>query len=154
MFGSLIEYARLSASSVTNRLVASLAIAVPCIIAFGFGVAAIYIALANRYSELTAAISLTVAFAVIALLVAGGLAMWQKRQEHMRQAALSRARNSLAASALMAANPAMLLGVGRMAVGVARRAPLLTILPLAAGFIYAWSRSSHEEEEAELADRI
>jgi phage-related minor tail protein len=154
MFGSLFEYARLSASSVTNRLVASLAIAVPCIFAFGFGIAAIYIALANRYSELTAAISLTIAFAIIALLVAGGMAMWQKRQEQKRQEALSRARNSVAASALMAANPAMLLGVGRMAVGVARRAPLLTILPLAAGFIYAWSRSSHEDDEAELADRV
>jgi phage-related minor tail protein len=154
MFGSLIEYARLSASSVTNRLVASLAIAVPCIFAFGFGIAAIYIALANRYSELTAAISLTIAFAIIALLVAGGMAMWQKRQEQKRQEALSRARNSVAASALMAANPAMLLGVGRMAVGVARRAPLLTILPLAAGCIYAWSRSSHEDDEAYLADRF
>jgi phage-related minor tail protein len=154
MFGSLLEYARLSASSVTNRLVASLAIAVPCIIAFGFGVAAIYIALANRYSELTAAISLTVAFAIIALLIAGGMAMWQRRQEQKRQEALSRARNSVAASALMAANPAMLLGVGRMAVGVARRAPLLTILPLAAGFIYAWSRSSHEDDEAELTDSV
>lgn len=153
MFGSLIDYARLSASSVTNRLIASLAITLPCIIAFGFGVAAIYIALANRYSELTAAIALAIAFAVIALLVAGAMAIWQKRQEHLRQQALTRARSSVAASALLAANPAMLLGVGRMAVGVARRAPLLTILPLAAGFIYAWSRSSsHRDEEAELVD--
>jgi len=88
------------------------------------------------------------------VVVAGGMAMWQRRQEQKRQEALAQARRSVAASALMAANPAMLLGVGRMAVGVARRAPLLTILPLAAGFIYAWSRSSHEDEEAELADRV
>jgi hypothetical protein len=151
MFSSLIDYARLSASSVTNRLIASLAIAVPVLLAFGFGVAAVYIALANRYDELTAAITLTVAFVIIALVIAGAMAVWQKRQERLRQEALAQARNSVAASALLAANPAMLLGVGRMAIGVARRAPLLTILPLAAGFIYAWSRSS-SREDAEAVD--
>jgi predicted permease len=142
MFSSLYDYARLSASSVTTRLTARIAIAVPVIIAFGFAVAAIYITVADRYNALTAAISLAAAFAILALIIAGVMAAWEKRQQHRREEALARARSSIAASALLAANPALLLGVGRAAVGVARRAPLLTILPLAAGFIYAWSRSS------------
>src|SRR5262245_19283216 len=153
MFGSLIDYARLSAGSVTNRLATRLAIAVPGIVALGFAIAAIYIAIADRYNALTAAISLAIAFGVISLIVAGIMAAGEKRQERLREEALARARSGLVASALLAANPAMLLGAGRVALGVARRAPLLTILPLAAGFIYAWSRSSSRDPERE-AERM
>jgi heme exporter protein D len=152
MFGSLIDYVRLSASSVTTRLIGGLAIAVPLIIAFAFGIAASYIAIADRYGELKAAIALAVAFALIAVIAAIAIAVWRKRQEALKEEALARARNSALASALFAANPALLLGIGRAAVGIARRAPLLTIIPLAAGFIYAMSRSSSREEEHETID--
>ena len=152
MFASLIDYARLSAGSVTTRLVGGLAVAIPLLLAFGFGLAAIYIALANAYDALTAAIVLAVAFVIIALIAAGVMAAWRKRQEAKREEALARARSSAVASALLAANPALLLGAGRVAIGVVRRAPLLTILPLAAGFIYAMTRSSSQEEDPETID--
>jgi uncharacterized membrane protein YidH (DUF202 family) len=147
MFGSLIDYAKLSANSVTTRLVAGLAIAAPLLFAFGFGLAAIFIALANAYGDLAATIILTIAFVIIAIIAAIVMAALRRRQEVKKEEALARVRNSTAMTALMAANPAFLLGAGRMAVGLVRRAPLLTILPIAAGFVYAVSRSSSSEDD-------
>jgi hypothetical protein len=147
MIGSLIDYVKLSAASVTTRLTGTLAIAVPFLIAACFGIAAIYIAIGNAYDELTAAIALTIVFALIGVILAVVIAAQRRRQEHLKEQALLQARRSVAASALMAANPAMLLGAGRMAVGVMRRAPLLTILPIAAGFLFALTRSSSDGGE-------
>jgi hypothetical protein len=151
MFGSLADYVKLSANSVTMRFVAGLAIIAPLLFAFGFGLAAIYIALANAYDALTATIILAVAFVIIAIITAIVMAALRRRQEVRKEEALARVRNSAAVSALMVANPAFLLGAGRMAVGLVRRAPLLTILPLAAGFVYAVSRSSSSSSEDDEA---
>lgn len=142
MFSALSDYVKLSIASVTTRLTGMAVIAVMLLVAAAFGIAAIYIAISNAYSELTAAIVLAIAFAVLGLIVAGIMAAQRKRQETQKQDALMHARRSFAASALMAANPALLFGAGRVAVRVVRHAPLLTILPLAAGFIFAMSRSS------------
>lgn len=142
MFSALTDYVKLSAASVTTRLIGIVAIAVPFMIAASFGTAAIYIAISNAYTPLRAAISLAIAFAVIGLIVAGVITAQRSRQEAQKEEALMHARRSLGASALMAANPAMLLGAGRVAFRVVRRAPLLTILPIAAGFIFAMTRSS------------
>jgi hypothetical protein len=147
MIGSLIDYVKLSASSVTMRLAGMVAIAVPFLIAASFGLAAIYIAIANAYNELTAAVSLAIAFAIIGLIMIGVMVAVRRRQEAARQEALTHARRSLAASAFLAANPAMLLGAGGTALRLVRRAPLLTILPLAAGFIFAITRSSSKERD-------
>ncbi|WP_088347505.1 MULTISPECIES: hypothetical protein [Rhodomicrobium] len=147
MFGSLIDYVKLSAASATTRIISVLAVAVPLLIAASFGLAAIYIAISNRYDSLTAAISLAVAFVILAVIALIAVTIWRKKQEALRQEALMRARRTAAASALMAVNPALLLGAGRMAVGLARRAPLLIMLPLAAGFIFALTRSSSPDEE-------
>lgn len=146
MFSALTDYVKLSAASVTNRFAGTVAIVVPFLIAAAFGIAAIYIALSNMYTELTAAIILTVAFAVLGVIMIGVIAVQRRRQEALKEEALAQARRSLGASALMAANPAMLLGAGRVAFRLVRRAPLLTILPLAAGFIFAMSRSSSDRE--------
>jgi len=142
MFSALTDYVKLSAASVTTRLTGTVAIAVPFMIAAAFGIAAIYIAISNAYSELTAAIVLTIAFAVFGIIIAGVIAAQRRRQEALKEEALMHAKRSLGASALMAANPALLLGAGRVAYRVVRHAPLLTILPIAAGFIFAMSRSS------------
>jgi hypothetical protein len=40
------------------------------------------------------------------------------------------------------ANPVLLLGAGRVVFRLVRQAPLLTLLPIAAGFIFAVTRSS------------
>ena len=149
MFSALADYVKLSAASVTTRLTGMAAIGVTFMIAAAFGVAAIYIAISNAYSELTAAIVLTIAFTVLGLIVVGLIAAQRKRQETQKHEALMHARRSFGASALMAANPAMLLGAGRVAFRVVRQAPLLTILPLAAGFIFAMTRSSSAKVPAD-----
>ena len=142
MFSALTDYVKLSAASVTTRFTGTVAIVVPFMIAAAFGIAAIYIAISNAYTELTAAIVLTIAFIVLGLIIAGVVAAQRARQEALKEEALMHARRSLGASALMAANPALLLGAGRTAYRLVRHAPLLTILPLAAGFVFAMSRSS------------
>jgi hypothetical protein len=147
MFGSLIDYVKLSAASVTTRIISVMAVAVPMMIASSFGLAAVFIAIANSYDALTAAIALAVVFAVLGGIAAIVVAVWQKRQEAVRQEAMARARRTALASTLMAVNPALLLGAGRMAYGVARRAPLLIMLPLAAGFIFALTRTSSRDED-------
>jgi hypothetical protein len=149
MFSALTDYVKLSAASVTTRITGMVAIAVPFMIAAGFGIAAIYIAISNSYSELTAAIVLAIAFIVIGLIVAGIIAAQRRRQEALKEEALMHARRSFGASALMATNPALLLGAGRVAFRVVRQAPLLTILPIAAGFIFAMSRSSSAKVPAD-----
>jgi hypothetical protein len=145
MFSALTDYVKLSAASVTNRLIGIVAIAVPFMIAATFCIAAIYIAISNAYTPLRAAIALAIAFAIIGLIVAGIIAVQRRRQEALKEEALMHARRSFGASALMAANPALLLGAGRIAYRIVRQAPLLTILPIAAGFIFAMSRSSAKQ---------
>jgi hypothetical protein len=149
MFSALTDYVKLSAASVTTRITGMVAIAVPFLIAAVFGIAAIYIAISNRYSELTAAIVLTIAFIVVGIIMAGVIAAQRRRQETLKEEALMQARRSFGASALMAANPALLLGAGRTAYRLVRHAPLLTILPLAAGFVFAMSRSSSAKAPAD-----
>lgn len=146
MISALTDYVKLSAASVTTRFTGIVAIAVPFMIAAAFGIAAIYIAISNAYTELTAAIVLTIAFIVLGLIIAGVTAAQRRRQEMLKEEALTHARRSFGASALMAANPALLLGAGRVAFRVMRHAPLLTILPIAAGFVFAMSRSSSAKQ--------
>ena len=50
-------------------------------IAAAFGIAAIYIAISNAYSELTAAIVLTIAFTVIGLIMAGIIAAQRRARK-------------------------------------------------------------------------
>lgn len=146
MFSSLFDYVKLSAASVTTRIISGLAVAVPFAIASSFGLAAVFIAISNRYDTLTAAVALAVVFSVIGIAVAIGMTVWSKRQEALRQEALTQTRRS-AVSALMVANPALLLGAGRVAFRLVRRAPLLIVVPLAAGFIFAMTRSSSKQRD-------
>jgi hypothetical protein len=151
MFSALADYVKLSAASVTTRLTGMVAIALPFMIAATFGLAAIYIAISNAYGDLTAAIVLTIAFVVLGLIMAGVVAAQRRRQETLKEEALMHARRSFGASALMATNPALLLGAGRVVYRVVRQAPLLTILPIAAGFIFAVTRSSSAKAQADDA---
>lgn len=151
MFASLINYVKLSAASVTTLILGVMAVAVPLLIAASFGLAAVFIAIANSYDSLTAAIALAVVFALIGLIMAAVVVMWRKKQEAEREESMRNARRTAAASALMAVNPALLLGAGRMAFGLARRAPLLVVLPLAAGFLFAVTRSSRDTDKDPVA---
>ncbi len=101
MFSALADYVKLNVASVTTRITGMVAMVVPFLIAATFGVAAIYIAISNHYSELTAAIALAIAFAVIGLIMVGVFAAQRRHQETLKQEALTQARRSFAASALM-----------------------------------------------------
>lgn len=147
LFSSLYDAAKLSASSVVIKIAGAVAVAIPFIIAAGFGIGAIYIALANSYSSLTAAIILAVVFVMIGLITLLAVSLWTKREETKRKEAMADARRS-AVSALMLANPALILGVGKTAVNILRKAPYLAILPVAAGFLLASARSSSHQPEA------
>lgn len=148
MISALTDYVKLSAASVTNRFIGIAAIAAPLIIAAGFALAAIYIAISNAYNPLTAAIFLSIAFTVLALIVAVIVAIQRRRQKALTEEALMHARSSFAGAALMA-NPVLLLGAGRVAFRLIRQAPLLTILPIAAGVIFAMTRLSSSKAPAD-----
>jgi hypothetical protein len=150
MFSALTDYVKLSAASVANRFVGMALIAIPFMLAAGFGLAAIHIAISNVYTPLTSAIFLTIAFSVIGLIVAAVVAIRRRRQQALADEALTHARSSLAATALMA-NPVLLLGAGRVAFRLIRQAPLLTILPIAAGVVFAISRSSFGKSRVDEA---
>lgn len=146
IFSSLYDAAKSSASAVIVKTVGGIVIAIPFLIAAGFGIGAIYIALANAYDSLTAAIILAVAFVVIGLIMIVVVNLWTKREQTKRDEAIADARRS-AMSAFMLARPGLVLGVGKTAVNILRRAPYLAILPVAAGFILASTRSSSREED-------
>lgn len=148
LFSSLYDAAKLSASTVIVKTAGSIIIAIPFIISAGFGIGAIYIALAEAYDSLTAAIILTVAFLVIGLVTMLVVSLWARREQTKRNEAMADARRS-AMAAFMLANPGLILGAGKTAVNILRKAPYLAIIPVAAGFLLASARSSSNEEETE-----
>jgi hypothetical protein len=148
MLRSIIDYVKLSASTTVSRVVGGAIVVVPFIIASVWGLAAVYMALRNSYGDVTAAVILAVAFAFIGVIAAIVVVGWIRRQELLLEERKAEAQQTAFASALLALNPALVLGAGRVAFGLFRRAPVLTAaLPIAAGFFLAMA-SARERRKA------
>jgi len=153
MLRSIIDYVKLSASTTVSRMVGGGVIVIPFIIAAVFALAAIYMALRNSYGDVTAAVILAVAFAIIGVIAAIVVVGWIRRQELLLEQRKAEAQQTAFASALLAINPALVLGAGRIAFGLFRRAPVLTAaVPLAAGFLFAMAAARERRLAAERAD--
>jgi hypothetical protein len=151
MLRSMIEYLKLSVSTTASRAMGGAILAVPFGIAAVFALMAIFLALRNSYGEVTAAVIMAIAFAV-----AGGIAWiavnaWIRHEDRLLEESKAEAEQSAFSAALMAVNPALIIGAGRVAFGLFRRAPLLTAaVPLAAGFVLAMA-SARERRLARAA---
>jgi hypothetical protein len=149
MLRSMIEYVKLSASTLAGRIVGGTIVVVPFIIAALFALAAIYMTLRNSYGDVMAAVILAVAFAVIGLIAAIIVVARVRHQERVLEELAAEARQGAFASALLAVNPALVLGAGRIAYGLFRRAPVLTaVAPLAAGFLLAMASANQRRRAA------
>lgn len=138
MLRSMLDYAKLSVSTLAGRIVGGAIIVVPFMIAASFALAAIYMALRNSYGDVMAAVMLAVAFAVIGLVAAIIVVARIRQQERHLEELRADARQSALTSAFLAINPALMLGAARVGLGLFRRAPILTAtLPLVAGFFLA-----------------
>jgi hypothetical protein len=152
MLRSMLEYAKLSASTLAGRVVGGAIVVVPFIIAALFALAAIYMALANSYGSVMAAVIMAIAFAVIGLVAAIIVVARIRAQEQHLEELRAEAKQSAFASALLAVNPALILAAGRIGYGIFRRAPVLTAAaPLAAGFLLAMGSASQRRRAREAA---
>jgi prolipoprotein diacylglyceryltransferase len=152
MLRSMLEYAKLSASTLAGRIVGGAIVVVPFIIAALFGLAAIYMVLRNSYGDVMAAVILAVAFAVIGLVAAIIVVARTRQQEKHLEELRAEARQSAITSALLAVNPALILGAARVGYGLFRRAPVLTaVAPLAAGFLLAMASANQRRRAREAA---
>jgi len=154
MLRSMIEYAKLSASSIAGKIVGGAIVVVPFIFASSFGLAALYMWLRNSYGDVMAAVILAVGFAVIGIIAAFVVMARIRRQEQLLEEIRAEAKQSAFSTALLAVNPALMLGAGRIAIGLFRRAPVLTaVAPLAAGFLLAMA-SARQRRRASAVDPI
>jgi hypothetical protein len=152
MLRSMIDYVKLSASTLAGRIVGGAIVVVPFIIAALFALAAIYMSLRNSYGDVMAAVILAVAFSVIGLIAAIVVVARIKAQEAHLEELAAEARQTAFTSALLAVNPALILGAGRIAFGLFRRAPVLTaVAPLAAGFLLAMASANQRRRAAREA---
>ncbi len=150
MLRSIIDYVKLSASTTVSRVVGGAIVVVPFIIAALWGLAAVYMALRNSYGDLTAAVILAVAFAIIGVIAAIVVVARIRHQEQLLEERKAEAQQTAFTSALLAVNPALMLGAGRIAVGLFRRAPVLTAaVPIAAGFFLAMASARERRKTAE-----
>jgi hypothetical protein len=151
MLRSMIDYVKLSVSTTASRAIGGAILALPFSIAAVFALAAIYMALRNSYGDVTAAVILAVAFTVIGGVAAAVVAARNRREEQLLEQRKAEAEQSALATALLAVNPALVLGAGRVALSLFRRAPVLTAaLPVAAGFFLAMV-SARERRLARVA---
>jgi DMSO reductase anchor subunit len=150
MLRSMIEYVKLSASTLAGRIVGGAIVVVPFLMAAIFGLAAIYMALRNSYGDVMAAVILAVAFALIGLIAAIVVVARIRAQEAHLEELRAEAKQGVFASALLAVNPALILGAGRIGLGLFRRAPvLMSIAPLAAGFALAMASANQRRRARE-----
>jgi hypothetical protein len=151
MLRSMIDYVKLSVSNTASRAIGGAILALPFSIAFVFALAAIYMALRNSYGDITAAVILAVAFTVIGGVAAAVIAAKNRREEQLLEERKAEAQQSALTSGLLALNPALILGAGRVAITLFRRAPVLTAaLPIAAGFFLAMA-SARERRLSRIA---
>jgi len=152
MLRSMIDYVKLSATTLAGRIVGGAIVVVPFIFAAIFALAAIYMALRNSYGDVMAAVILAVAFAAIGLVAAIIVIARIRAQEAHLEELRAEAKQGAFASALLAVNPALVLGAGRVAYGLFRRAPvLMSLAPLAAGFALAMANANQRRRAREGA---
>lgn len=152
MLRSIIEYVKLSTSDAIVRVVGGTIIVVPFIFAGSYGLSAIYMALRNSYGEVTAAVIMSVAFASVGVIAAIIVVAWIKNHERRLEETRAEAKQTAIASALLAANPALIWGAARLGMGLFRRAPVLTaVAPLAAGFLLAMASARERRLAREAA---
>ena len=148
MLRSIVEYAKLSASDMITKIVGGAIVVVPFIFAGSYGLSAIYMALRNSYGDVTAAVIMSVAFAAIGVIAAIVVIAWIKNNERRLEETRAEAKQSAFATALLAANPALIWGAARVGMGLFRRAPVLTaVAPLAAGFVLAMASARERRLE-------
>lgn len=152
MLRSMLEYVKLSASSVAGRVVGGTIVVVPFLLAGVFALAAIYMVLRDSYGDIAAAVILAVVFALTGLIVAIVVNARMRQQQDRLDELRAQAGQSAATAALLAINPALILGAGRVAFGLFRRAPLLTtVTPLAVGFLLAMASAQQRRRARESA---
>jgi hypothetical protein len=145
MFNSLIDHAKLRVSSATTKLVGRIIVGVLFLIAAGFGVAAIQIALIESVGAIMACIIMAAAFVLLALLVAVVVVLQQRHQDSRLR---HTAQQSALMSGIMSASPAAIMGGARLARLVGRRAPLFMLGALAGGMLLARSSLSTAQDDA------
>ena len=146
MFSSLIDHAKLRVSSATTRVVGRIIVGVLFLIAAGFGVAAIQIALVDAFGAIMACIIMAAAFVLLALVVAVVVVLQQRHQDAMLR---HTAQQSALMSGLMSASPSAIMGGAKLARLVGRRAPLFMLGALAGGMLLARSSLSSAHDDTE-----
>lgn len=151
MFTGVMQNLRLRAEAKTGLstavVVFALVTAIAVVAAFVFFVFAVFIWLAERYSPLTAALIVAVAFVLIAILCALGAVMAQRRtSERARRALALRSQSPW----LDPATLGIALQVGR-SIGLRRIAPLAAAGVLAATLAKEWFRD-RPDDAADVKD--
>ena len=145
MLGGWVNYLRLTAKARTGLsqavVVCALIAAIAALAASVFFVFAAFIWLAERYSPLTAALVLALAFLLIAILCALGALMAQRRTVDNAKRALAERSQS---PWLDPGTLGMLFQVGR-AIGLRRIAPLVAAGFLAAALAKEWFRDRSDQ---------
>jgi len=145
MLTGLVNHLRLTAKAKTGLstfvVVFALLTAVAVVVAFVFFIFAAFIWLAERYSALTAALVLALAFLLIAILAALGAVMTQRRT-------VDNAKRALAAKSQSPWFDPATLGVALQicrSIGLRRIAPLAAAGVLAAALAKEWFRARPDE---------
>lgn len=136
MLSSLVDHAKLRVTSTATRLGGRAVVGVLILVAAGFGVAAIQIALAQAVGPIWACVIMAAAFVALAVIVAIVVVTQQRRQEAMLR---QTSQQSALMTGLMSASPSAIMGGVRLARLVGRRAPLFVIGALAGGMLLARS---------------
>ena len=149
MFTGLVQNLRLRAEAKTGLstavVVSALVAAVAAVAAFVFFVFAAFIVLAERYSPLTAALIVAVAFVLIAILCGLGAVMAQRRNSDRAKRALAlRSQSPLFDPATLG----IALQIGR-SIGLRRIAPLAAAGVLAATLAKEWFRDRDDAADVE-----
>jgi uncharacterized RDD family membrane protein YckC len=140
MLTGLVNHLRLTAKAKTGLstavVVFALIAAVAVVVAFVLFVFALFIWLAERYSPLTAALVLALAFALLAILAAVGAVMTQRRtSEHAKRVLAVRSQSPWFDPATLG----VVFQIGR-SIGLRRIAPLAAAGFLAAALAKEWFR--------------
>lgn len=122
MISSLVDQAKLQVETKVTAIIGKIVVAIPILIALGFGTAAAYIYLENQFGALEAAILMAAGFLLLACLIAIAVLIIQRNH----RAALRRtAQNNAMKAGIAAAAPVALTAGKGIARTVGFKLPLL-----------------------------
>ena len=152
MFSGLVNYLRLTATAKTGLstavIVCAVLAAIAAVMAFVFATFAAFIWLAERYSPMTAALVLALAFLLIAILAALSAVLVQRRtSENAKRALAVRSQAALLDPGMVG----VLFQVARV-IGLRRIAPLVAAGFLAAALAKEWFRDRSDAAAATAED--